>query len=86
MGCPICGSGIFGATGERQTDSLSSHDDRPWKHEGWPFTARTFHLVGFSLQAVHNSKNFRLRANRTCQAEGREAQGESREEVERVKY
>ena len=82
-GVPSVGGGSLGPAGKcRQI---------PWVLTRGPGNIRSghslpgFHLVGFCLQAVHSTNIFRLWANGICQAEGREAQGESREEVERVK-
>lgn len=82
-GVPSVGGGSSGPAGKcRQI---------PWVLTRGPENIRgghilpDFHLVGFCLQAVHSTNIFRLWANGICQAEGREAQGESREEVERVK-
>ena len=83
MGCPIRGRGIFGAMREMQTDSLRGPGNMGWGW-GWPLITR-FLLGRFSLKVVHSANIISLRASRICQAEVREAQEKSREEVERIK-
>lgn len=78
MGCPICGSRIFGTIREKHTNSINFSPEA-LETQGAAIQYKALTPVG------SQPKHIQAQGKQNIKTEGKKAQSESREDVEKVK-